>query len=500
MHPMDNSSPKWSDQQQAIFNNFAQGKGNTVVTARAGTGKTTTILEGISYVKTGKVLLAAFNKKIAEELKSRIKNPRAEAKTLHSIGFGFVMKNWAPVNVDSDRGNRLALRAIEGMTGRRLEKFGTKEMLNAVRQLTSIAKNVTIEPTVDQLIDLAYEYNLDPDEEKGGDYTVKQVAECAFAAIELSLEKDGTLDFDDMVYIPVRMKWITPRYDMVVIDEAQDMNIVQLTLAQKICKPGGRIMVVGDDRQAIYGFRGADSNSIARLKKELKATDLKLTTTYRCAQKVVEYAQSLVPDINAAPSNGVGTIREIDFHNIKKEAKPTDFVLSRTNAPLTKACLQLIRGGIRAKIEGKDIGKTLLALVKKIAHGTQDIEFFIDRINVWEEAQTRRLLATKKKAAEKKVEFVRDQAEMLRAIAEDSDSMAQFESKLFDLFADTGGKGDYVICSSVHKAKGLESKNVFVLRDTLYPGGQRGNPEEANIEYVAVTRAKENLIWVNGLD
>jgi DNA helicase-2/ATP-dependent DNA helicase PcrA len=331
-------------------------------------------------------------------------------------------------------------------------------------------------------------------------YDPAKGAKAEWGAVECWIKKDGTMDYDDMIFIPVRNKWVTARFDLIVIDEAQDMNYLQLLFLQKLRKKGGRIFVVGDDRQAIYGFRGADSNSISRLQKELKATGLSLNTTYRCAQKVVEYAQTIVPDINAAPSNGTGSIREIEFHKIMKEARVGDFVLSRTNAPLTKACLQLIRGGIRAKIEGKDIGKTLLNLTKKIAHGTGDIDVFIERITTWEEAQTRRLMATKKKSAEKKVDFVRDQAEMLRAIAEDSTSMIDFETRLYDLFADTGGKGDYVICSSVHKAKGLESKNVFILRDTLYPGGQRANPEEANIEYVAVTRAKENLIWVNGLD
>jgi hypothetical protein len=85
---------EWSGQQTAIFDWFENGEGNLVVRARAGTGKTTTILEAITYAPEQTILLAAFNKKIAEELKSKLKNPRAEAKTLHSLGFGFVLRNW----------------------------------------------------------------------------------------------------------------------------------------------------------------------------------------------------------------------------------------------------------------------------------------------------------------------------------------------------------------------------------------------------------------------
>jgi DNA helicase IV len=89
---------------------------------------------------------------------------------------------------------------------------------------------------------------------------------------------------------------------LVIIDEAQDMNASQLLLAMKSCKKGGRIAVVGDDRQAIYGFRGADSNSLDRLKGELVAHELGLTTTYRCPKVVVAGAARLVPDYTAAPA------------------------------------------------------------------------------------------------------------------------------------------------------------------------------------------------------
>ena len=68
---------------------------------------------------------------------------------------------------------------------------------------------------------------------------------------------------------------------MVVVDEAQDMTSAQLEIAVGACKRGGRVVIVGDDRQAIYGFRGADSGGLDRLKKLLKAKELGLTTTYR---------------------------------------------------------------------------------------------------------------------------------------------------------------------------------------------------------------------------
>lgn len=75
----------------------------------------------------------------------------------------------------------------------------------------------------------------------------------------------------------------------------------------------------------------------------------------------------------------------------------------------------------------------------------------------------------------------------------------ELEARVMNMFTDTpGGEKDFIVCSSVHKSKGLERDRVFVLVETLYPGG-RSSIEEQNIEYVAVTRAKQTLVWVNGI-
>lgn len=87
-------SQNWSDQQVQIFNWFKSGTGNLIVRARAGTGKTTTILEGINHAPENKILLAAFNKRIATELTEKLGDPRAEAKTLHSLGYKFLTYAW----------------------------------------------------------------------------------------------------------------------------------------------------------------------------------------------------------------------------------------------------------------------------------------------------------------------------------------------------------------------------------------------------------------------
>ncbi|WP_163864378.1 UvrD-helicase domain-containing protein [Myxococcus eversor] len=474
---------QWSVQQKAIFDFFATGTGNAVVRARAGTGKTTTILEGITYAPEKNIVLAAFNKRIADELVTKLKNPAATAKTLHALGFAAVKTYWKGTALDKDRGLTLARRAAGNNS--------PDPMVKLVRKLASFGKNVAPFGSIADLVELAIQFEVEPDaewRERGWD--TETVARCTHEAMQLATQRDGTVDFDDMIFAPVAMKMIHPRYDLVVIDEAQDMNLTQLLLAQKLVRKGGRTVVVGDDRQAIYGFRGADSKSIDRLKRELSAVEFFLTTTYRCPKKIVALAQQLVPDYKAADTAPAGIVRDVSDSKLVEEATPGCFILSRKNAPLVSTCIKLLKRGKRAKVEGKDIGRSLLTIVKKL--GGTTIESFLSKLAAWEEreAQRARLAA---KDPEPVIERIADQAGMLLALSEDLLTTKELEARIENLFDDVAESAQpLIICSSVHKAKGLERERVFLLKDTF----SRIGTEECNIEYVAITRAKQELIWV----
>lgn len=481
---------QWSDQQQAIFRWFASGSGNMVGRARAGTGKTTTILEGIDRAPEGKILLGAFNKRIAEELRAKLRNPAADVKTLHAIGFGFVRRNWTNVRPDDARGERIA-RSVLG-------DQAPDPIIRLACQLASKGKGMCPFPKPGQLAEIAVEYGLEPDEEwEEEGWTLERLERDAAKCMERACQKDGTIDFDDMVFLPVRNRWVKGWWDLVVVDEAQDMNVAQLLLAQGACRKGGRIAVVGDDRQAIYGFRGADSGSLDRLKEELRATEFGLTITYRCPKKVVALAAALVPDYQAAPTAPEGTVRFILEDQLAAEAMPGDFVLSRKNAPLVGICLKLLREGKRANVQGKDVGKGLVALLKKLK--AKSIPDFLARLVKWEEREEKRLNASGKKSAEARIELIHDQADTLRALSEGLSGPKELEARIAGLFSDADPDARAVTCSSVHRAKGLEADRVFILEDTLIRKAESGRPppgrEEANIEYVAITRARVELVW-----
>lgn len=252
-------------------------------------------------------------------------------------------------------------------------------------------------------------------------------------------------------------------------------------------------MVVGDDRQAIYGFRGADAGSIDRLKSELKAQELGLTTTYRCGKTIVDSVRHIVPDFEAGASNPEGVIDACGHDELFALAQPGDFVLSRKNGPLMGLCLGFLKRGVRARIEGRDLGKQLRETVASFK--ARSVPQFIERVQGWAAKKAQRIgKIDNEDVRAARLADVADQVEVLVGLAEGAINVAEILTRCETLFGDATEKDrkPEVVCSSVHKAKGLEAEHVFILEDTV---SQRGE-EEKNIFYVAVTRAKGRLTWV----
>jgi superfamily I DNA/RNA helicase len=497
---------RWSAQQTHIFDwiQFPTGTITAlVVRARAGTGKTTTILEALNYAREQRILLCAFNKSIANELNARLKNPRAEAKTLHALGFAAVKSFWPRVQVERESGTRadaLTDYAIsiwataERQAGRRPQDvpFAVRRLVSKLhthgREIAPLAE------AREELMDVALNFECEPDEEFREWFPVEWVIDRALVAMEraAAVEPVEGIDFADMIYLPVRNRWTKPVFDLVLVDEAQDMTVAQLAIAQGSLKRGGRIVIVGDDRQAIYGFRGADSGSLDRLKNELNAAELGLNTTYRCGRAIVEEAQKLVPDFRAGEGNSDGVISDLPMSKLTKEVAEGDFILSRVNAPLVSTAMALLTEGRRARIQGRDIGAGLKTLIKKLAKGNaaNSVPQFLSRLDAWENREVARMQAANKPA---KVDEIRDKAQMLLTLASEAKSVNDIITKIDFLFTDDerGAQG-VITLSSVHRAKGLEADRVFVLADTLRDYSQ----EELNIQYVAITRAKHELVYV----
>lgn len=477
----------WSPEQEAIFEWFKNGLGNLVVQARAGTGKTTTIKEAFTRVlEVGRFLYAVFNKKNQREAEEKIRDPRVEVRTLHSLGFLFIKLVWKDATPDDD---------VEFDRIRALVAGAPDEIVALIGKLVGFAKNLTIGiPSEATVLDIADQRSILPSDELAKDWPVEKLAGIAIEAMKAALVKDpqGRVSFADMVWLPVAAGWVHPLFDLTVVDEAQDMNLPQLEIAIRATKSTGRICIVGDNRQAIYGFRGAASDGMAMMKDRLNAKELGLTVTYRCPAVIVDLAKEIVPDYTAAPGAPQGEVLNMNLDAAIETLKPGDAVLSRLNAPLMNIALGLIRRQIPARIEGRDIGKQLVKRVQKLK--AKSVPDYLKKLANWASKQTARISAAGGKYVKSKIEQVQDELLTLQAVAEGCQNVAEIEARIIGLFEDSDKTiKPAVVLSSVHKAKGLEWNKVCLVASTFKHKGSEG--EEANIYYVAVTRAKKTLVF-----
>jgi len=486
----------WTDEQVNVLNWFAgqYGPGNLAIDAVAGSGKTFTVTHGISVAPEQEILYLVFNKKNQREADRKITDSRVTVQTLNACGARCVSQVWRGTQWDD---------TVEADRIERVHPDIHSDALSSVQQLVAFAKNTFIcVPTVEQLIALADQRDIfcsvqDPDGNE--EYPVAKLADIAQRAMKAATVRDGAnrASFNDQVWLPVVMGWVRPSYDLVVVDETQDMNAPQLAMVQKLVRKGGRTCIVGDPFQAIYGFRGAVQDGMGLMIRALSARTLPLTISQRCSKAVGRVATGIVPHFRTADAAVEGAVLATDQVQLLNIVKIGDAILSRVNAPLMSTCLQLLKKGIPARIEGRDVGKALLAIVNKL--NAKSVPDFMKRLARWEDKQTSRLKNTKN--PETKLAAVRDTRETLEAVAEGCANVSEITSRILSLFQNSDDKGvkPAVVLSSVHKAKGLEWDNTYLLSWTFNkrkPKNAAEAQEEANIYYVAATRARHTMTSV----
>lgn len=475
----------WSEYQKAFFADVASGTSNTVVIARAGSAKTSSCVESFKHIPKGKkTLFVAFNKSIADEL--RAKSPSyVDTSTLHSLGYKGVRASFGNVLVDQYK----MVTIVESLVGKEKEEF---ELRQSLCKCVSLCKNMLVDAP-EKIKLLMEQFDIDH-----FDLPIDKFVEFVIKAMGLSKQQNKIVDFDDMIWFPVVFRISLPKYDYIYIDEAQDLNACQMSMIMATIKQNSRVFVVCDNFQAIYGFRGADSNSIKNLIEKLDAKILKLPITYRCPKKVIEIAKQLVPDIECPSTAIEGEVSSIEERELTSKVKPGDFIISRTNAPLIKNCMKLLKEGIPANIKGRDIGANLSSFVKKSKAKT--VAEFREYLFSWLGKETERLINERKST-----DIATDKAECLDNLSEDAESIQDIFDRIDKLFKDVDDSKK-VMLGSTHRMKGLEGDRVFVLKYTyrheidpnfVIPEDGSGGSEENNLFYVAVTRAKKELIFVD---
>ena len=468
---------KHTEEQIAIFNCIATTDDHLIVNAGAGTGKTTTIVESATLLPLGtKAAFLAFNKSIATELAERLPAD-VEAKTFHAFGFAAIRAAGVKTRVNGYKVNNIIK-----------DLLGGDFYAAPLKKLVSLIKGSLIEgndrKAINRLID---EYNINFNSEREEEIAIQAIP----SILTMCKTQTHLIDFDDMIWMPLVNNYPFPKYDVLFVDEAQDFNESQREMISK-CVNGGRCIIVGDKNQAIYGFRGADSNSINLFRQRLEKgsrniTELPLSITWRCPNTVVKEANRYVKEFSA-PDFAIDGSVIVEAPFLPQQH---DMVLCRYNAPLVSAFYDLISQGKSAYVLGRDMTKGLITAVQKVSkNNNMGVEEFKQLFEQDFTYNYNRLLQQNKENQAMALEDKRDCIMIFVNKATTVGGIIEEIKRVFD-----GKEQGDIMLSTVHKAKGLEADNVYILATERMPH-PFGNKEENNICYVAITRAKKNLFFV----
>lgn len=475
-------------EQLAIIEAVARGE-NCQVQALAGSAKSTTLRMTAREAKEKKgqpALLLSFGKKDKETMEKELKKEGIEAKVLTMNGLGHTaiaksLRRQPEVNNDK----LYTLGKDEGL--KRRDLFDTIALVRAARLAGLVPRGVQgrslVPDTEETWGDLAVDQDIDP-------ILTTPARNILIKSTKAAMQ--GTIDYDDQLYISTLIFGSYDRYATVLVDESQDLN--PLNHMQVAKAAADQIVAVGDDHQAIYAWRGADAESMLHMRAlRHDWTDLPLTMSFRCPHSVVERQHSFVPEFRAAPGNVQGHIESLQEWRPGGGAESA--VLCRNNAPLIRLAFACLRNGIPVNYLGRDIGANLKRLYNKLSnYGQLSLDTTIQ--NLWVEA----------KANPDKL----DKYESLAAVLENHSSV---DSALKWL---TESRGNAVTLATGHGAKGREWERVYHLNSWMIPSKwvidmapvdgenderyERALTQENNLRYVIETRTKNELYFVNQQD
>jgi len=482
---------KPTPEQERIFLFVKKRPENILIKAYAGAGKTTTIVEAVKLLPKDKnIMFLAFNKHIQEELKTKLPE-YVRCYTTYGLGMSAIKRKYGDsIQFDEFKIDKLVLKKSKSWN--LADEMDEEEIglyMNNVKKLVNLCRlTLTIKPEYISYVADRYDVPLNKPRD------IKRVLK----VLDTCTTDRKTFDYTDMIYLPAVDNgiWFFPQ-DYVFVDEVQDLNRCQIKIIEKVLKRNrttkkleGRLISVGDFFQGIYGFNAADEKSFEWFQKFPNTKILPLSVSFRCSQNVIKKAQEIVPDIKALPTAPDGMVRD---GNVLEEAQSGDFILCRTTMPLVKLFFEFLTQQKKAIIKGSDIGVHLIELIGKINN--------IDKLKSFWEAELAKFRKDLKADGvlnpneHSGYSALEDKVMTLLFLTQLANSIADLKMKIKAIFTD---EIEGICLSTVHKIKGLEANRVFIIRPDLLPLPNSRSwqaMQEKNLEYVAITRAKLELIY-----
>ena len=434
-------------------------------------------------------IFLAFNKSIAEELGQRLPKT-VKASTLHSCALSSLCKAFSLNFALSDSKNFNL--AKEKMNFKGVHSKRIPGMIMKICRLYDLMRFNLVPDDIEAIIALGERYGEDADEE-----LAKRAIELRMLNKRIAdnyfLKGGGgklPMDFTDMLYYATQYvhKEDFKQYNVVMVDEIQDLSPLQYQLIKMLKTPRGRLVGVGDEKQAIYGFQGSNLDTLNAIKNAPNTVTLPLSITYRCARDIVDEACKVFPDgIVAAPGAVKGFVGDGTF----KDAQEGDFILCRNNAPLVDAFITLLRQGKKCTILGKEFGDELVSLIDSV-EDVWGLEQVLE--NMISKLQKKGVKSPTKCEAYDKLN---EKVNVLLSLYEYFGDLETVRSRIYDIFVENASRG--ITLSTIHKSKGLEADRIFFLQPELLPSKYATTElalyAEKCLQFVAITRARKSLIY-----
>lgn len=497
-----------SELQSAFFDEVEHGSGNVNLIAVAGSGKSTTCLRALVRIHPSKkVKILSFGNRIVKDLKEKLKElevelgrtfPNVYVATFHSIGNSALRSYYKSRRINAGSpDDQKVLNLLKSKISE--EEFFLYSKF--VCDLVSYAKAGGLgipgiaECSENNLLEIIEHHDMMLESNEAKLDRAIHLARATMAA-SIKEARSGWFDFDDMLYIPLYLNLPFWKEDVVMCDEAQDMNRVRREMVRRIMKPSSRAFFVGDPKQAIFGFTGATNDAMDVIKEEFDCKEMYLNVSYRCPHRIASKVQSLVPYFKVYEGNMEGDEFDVNFQEMQDIVTNNDAILCRNVAPMVSLAFKIIGTGRACHVLGSEIGKGLVSLVKKME--AQDLNHLKVNLERWRDREVEAFTA---KGKEDKAAAVIDRAEcifvMIENLPETMRSIDGLIARITALFQDE----ERTLClSSIHKAKGREWDNVVIYAPNRMPSPWARKEwmaeQERNLEYVAYTRAKNYTMYL----
>lgn len=366
--------------------------GSIALRALAGTGKTTSQTELARQLPGSGLATSVLRSTTADLAKAMPTNWITIG--LHSLGWRAIRKKLPGAKLDKS-GSALyefcknALKDEDNWW----KLFADIKPLVEQAMLAGIVPNherFALEDTEDNWLAITERFDLD------WSPLIYKTAHAALTHIN-KLALDGTaIQFSHMLTLPLFWSFPVEQFPKIIVDEAQDLNILQHLMIQKALRHNGRVFVTGDPNQAIMAFAGSDSNSFYNLVDRFNCQVLPLTWCWRCGSEIIDVARQYVPELEAPPGAHTGAVTQVE---------PTDLaglprqIICRNNAPLTALAMRLFASGFSVECAGRDIGAGLKSTINRVASAkTSDYmksDELAERLRRWADREIERHPARK---------------------------------------------------------------------------------------------------------